>query len=210
MEVSSDEVKKLIRLNKVNITNLTLTSDNRLIDKHGKIRLIDKHGKIRFIDDMKNDKAIGRYMELLGMYKSGVPHTPNNNLTEEVKNQIRKFGLVHYTNIKNEASIRKSGLQTRMVTSFKGEEGRLWYFINNPDTIPLAENEILKKHSETRPVSDETMLMCIWHPTEEEMNRMLYRETGKGQNHIQIYQAIAVTSPDTVAPNRITFKKYKS
>lgn len=142
-------------------------------------------------------------------FKGFVSHTPNKELTEELKQKIRQYGLVHFTHINNIESIREKGIvanKKKAVNSY--EKGMNWFFINDPKTIKYAEYEILSKRAPYRPTTREEMLKCIYYPTEEELEMITYRPIGSGSNMVQTYFAEAITIKKDIIPSRLKLEPY--
>lgn len=183
-EVKSVDLKRAIACNQIYIVNLILTKDNRLVDR-----------------SFKNELCSNKTVE----------HTPNNELSEELKYYIMVTGLVHFFHDKFLEDTEVHGLKTSYdgIRALKRKEkNHLWFYINKDD-LETEANEYMSKESEHRPSNTKHLCKAVWHPNYEEVSKLRYRKAGKASKILfgLYYKAPAFVYNQDISANRLEISR---
>ncbi len=182
-DVKSADLKKAIASRQIYVANLTLTKDNRLVDRN-------------FKRELSSNKLVG--------------HTPNNELSEELKKYIMANGLVHFFYDKFLEDTKINGLKTSYdgIKAMNGKEkNHIWFFINT-DNLDVAANEYMSKKSDHRASDIEHLCKAVWYPNYEEVSKLRYRKTGRARLLIYLYNAPAFIYGQDIPADRLIISRY--
>lgn len=182
-EVKPIDLKKAIACSQISVVNLTLTKDNRLVDRS-------------FENEFCSNKLVG--------------HTPNNELSEELKNYIMVNGLVHFFYDKFLEDTKVHGLKTSYdgIKSMNGREKNcIWFFINT-DNLEIAAKEYMSKKSEHRTSDIQHLCKAVWYPNYEEVSKLRYRKAGRAMLLFYSYNAPAFVYRQDIPADRLKISRY--
>ena len=69
-------------------------------------------------------------------------HTPKSPLNEQEQNDIKKYGLIHFTFSEKIENILENGVIPGKEYMYKNEENFCWFYINDPETYEKNLNII--------------------------------------------------------------------
>lgn len=111
----------------------------------------------------------------------GIRHTPRQKLTEKQKEEIRKYGLRHFTNCENIPYILQDGLiPYPKKAMLLWERKMVWVWINRPDTFE-ADKKKTQSKGDRRSYDS---VIIIEDLSEEQLNHLLYRPSDGAIVHI--------------------------
>ena len=110
-------------------------------------------------------------------------HTPKSPLNEQEQNDIKKYGLIHFTFSEKIENILENGVIPGKEYMYKNEENFCWFYINDPETYEKNLNIIKSKGK--RAYVD--CYVIIKDFSEKQLNNMLIRkESDNAVVHIGI------------------------